>query len=73
MDGCAEFVGEVASQYPDFAKARIARLFVESVELAAMHKPLYVAWQDFLRFIHPDRPILLDTIWATRRNLVASA
>ena len=34
VEGCAKLVGEVAAQYPDFAKDRIASLIVDSVELA---------------------------------------
>jgi hypothetical protein len=73
VEGCAKLVGEVAAQYPDVARDRIARLLVDSVQLASMRKALYAAWQEFLRFIHPDRPILLDTIWATHRKRDASA
>jgi hypothetical protein len=72
VDACAELFGEMASQYPSLSTDRIGRL-VDSVELASMRPELYVAWQALLRSIHPDRPILLDTIWATQRNLAAGA
>ena len=72
VDACAELFGEMASQHPNLSTDSIGRL-VESVELASMRPELYVAWQALMRSIHPDRPILLDTIWATQRNLAAGA
>jgi hypothetical protein len=70
---CAKFVSDAAAQHPNLAQDRTTRWLVDNVELSLMPRPVYVAWQEFLRFIHPDRPILLDTIWATQRNLVAGA
>ena len=72
-DACAEFVGKVASQHLNFTTGTVRRLLVDSVELASMHEPIYALWQEFLRWIHPYRPILLDTIWANERNLAGEA
>ena len=66
VDCCAEWVGNVALRCPGLARDSIARLLVDSVELASMQAELYVAWQSFLRFIHPERPILLDLGDATQ-------
>ena len=73
IDACAGFVGDLASQYPHLSTDEIGRLLVESVELVFLRPELYVAWQALRRSIHPVRPILLDTIWATQRNIAVGS
>lgn len=70
---CAKLVSDAAAQHPNLAQGRTTRWLIDNVELSFMPRPVYIAWQEFLRFIHRDRPILLDTIWATRRDHVAGA
>jgi len=69
---CAKLVSDAAAQHPNLAQGRTTRWLIDNVELSFMPRPVYIAWQEFLRFIHRDRPILLDTIWATRRDATTS-
>lgn len=37
-------------------------------ELKYIYKDVYLAWQKWFRNIYPEKPVLLDTIWALERE-----
>jgi hypothetical protein len=72
-DACAKHVSAIATKHADLPKAFIRDSLFNDAALAKMSKTIYLAWQDLLRSLHPERPILLDTIWATQRRRAAEA
>jgi hypothetical protein len=69
---CAGLITNLAAEHPELSKRRISGLLVENTALASMSAPVYFAWQELLRILCPDRPILLDTIWAMERSRATS-
>lgn len=55
-------------------EARIAPIYRQQGEMASkldllhMNRKMYIAWQQWFRAIYPERPVLLDVIWAVERG-----
>ena len=67
-------MGKMKDFYPDEYQARIVphyrRLGLAAQErhyLSKMDKELYFTWQRWIREISPDKPLLVDLIWAFER------
>jgi hypothetical protein len=52
------FEHDVAASY------RIDGEYPSDLSLGTINRERYLAWQTFLRHVHPHRPIDLDVIWS---------
>jgi hypothetical protein len=37
--------------------------------MATIDEPAYRAWQEWIRELSPDKPVLIDTLWSLRRPM----
>ena len=58
----ADFEAKIASVYRQQGR------MPSKLDLKQMNREMYVAWQQWFRTICPNRPVLLDVIWAKGRK-----
>jgi hypothetical protein len=61
----------IKKQYSQWYKSRVRPLIktpLQEFSLSKIDEGLYRVWQEFFREQHPEKPLLFDVVWATKRK-----